>query len=430
MAAKTLPPEGPGAGRPLRRQRQHRLDPPQQAGCRGRLRRRQQGRKRPGEPRHDHAGAKQLWPRQHQRQHRAQGPLRQRPRIVPLDPDPRLIDQVHVVHARRTGGHAGEAGQAAVDMLDHLRRRRLVLFQHLLDQVDPPARAIELVAEQHIGRTGRGAEPAMHAGAQDLVGFGDIGIGELGEREFGFHVAAISSIRPRLRMILGSKLWRTRWLSAATPPACGWKTSTFRLISSDARISDGVAAGGLDALTHQGRLRVRLRRQRRPDQAAAPIVDHVASGIARQRLAERAARGRRTDDPPHRPRAQRAACGERLDVADRAPDRSRGVVLQHFHGPEWRQRPCRANPARSATEAAMPSSRSSVTARPCAAKARQRAGRGAGTPNSADAPRPRRRRASRGLRSSPGSRSRRRARRASACARSQASASPSASPRS
>src|SRR6185312_14718494 len=103
-------------------------------------------------------------------------------------------------------------------MLDHLGGRRLVLFQHLLDQIDPPARAIELVAEQHIGRAGGSAEAAMDAGAQDLVG-----IGELSEREFGFHVAAISSIRPRLRMIFGSKLWRTRWLKAATPPACGWK---------------------------------------------------------------------------------------------------------------------------------------------------------------------------------------------------------------
>ncbi len=66
-------------------------------------------------------------------------------------------------------------------MLDHLARRGCVLFQHLLDQVDPAARTIELVAEQHIGRTGRGAKPAMHAGAQDLVGFRDIGIGQLRE---------------------------------------------------------------------------------------------------------------------------------------------------------------------------------------------------------------------------------------------------------
>ena len=88
----------------------------------------------------------------------------------------------------------------------------------------------------------------MHAGAQDLVGFGDIGIGELGEREFGFHVAVTRSIRPRLRMILGSKLWRTRWLSAATPPACGWKTSTLSPDLIGGADQRGMAAGGLDPL--------------------------------------------------------------------------------------------------------------------------------------------------------------------------------------
>ena len=66
-------------------------------------------------------------------------------------------------------------------MLDHLARWWPILLQHLFDQVDPAAWAIELVAEQHIGRTSRGAEPAMHAGAQNLVGFRNIGIGQLRE---------------------------------------------------------------------------------------------------------------------------------------------------------------------------------------------------------------------------------------------------------
>ena len=57
-----------------------------------------------------------------------------------------------------------------------------VVLQHVLDEVDAAARAVEFVAEQHIGRAGRGAEAAMHAGAQDLVGFRDVRIGELGER--------------------------------------------------------------------------------------------------------------------------------------------------------------------------------------------------------------------------------------------------------
>src|SRR4051812_33460777 len=72
----------------------------------------------------------------------------------------------------------------------------------------------------------------MHAGAQDLVGFGDVGIGELRGAEFGFHAADLRLIRPRLRMFFGSKLWRTRSLKAARPFACGWNTSTpFRPVS-------------------------------------------------------------------------------------------------------------------------------------------------------------------------------------------------------
>ena len=116
--------------------------------------------------------------------------------------------------------------------------------------------------------------------------------------------------------------------SAATPAGCGWNTSTSRAHVFGGTEQRGVAAGGIDARAHQGGLRVGLRRQRRPDQAAAPVVDHVAAGLARQRLAERTARGRRTDDPPHRPRAERAAGGERLDVADRRPERRETRLLQ------------------------------------------------------------------------------------------------------
>src|SRR5262249_48611083 len=58
---------------------------------------------------------------------------------------------------------------------------------HVLDEVDASARRIELVAEQHVGRAGGGAEPAMHAGPQDPFRFGDIGIGELGKTERGLH---------------------------------------------------------------------------------------------------------------------------------------------------------------------------------------------------------------------------------------------------
>ena len=102
-----------------------------------------------------------------------------------------VIDQMHVVDARRTGRHAGQAGQAAVDVLDDLAARRLALFQHVLDEIDAPARGIVFVSEQQIGRAGRGAKAAMHAGPQDLVGLRNGGIGELGEEN-----EVCMSIRP------------------------------------------------------------------------------------------------------------------------------------------------------------------------------------------------------------------------------------------
>ena len=52
--------------------------------------------------------------------------------------------------------------QATIKMQASLFANRLA-FKHLLDQVDSPARAIELIAKQLVGRTGCGTKPAMHA---------------------------------------------------------------------------------------------------------------------------------------------------------------------------------------------------------------------------------------------------------------------------
>ena len=47
-------------------------------------------------------------------------------------------------------------------------------FQHLLDQIDASARAVELVTQQLIGWAGRCAKPAVHAFAQDAFGLGAV----------------------------------------------------------------------------------------------------------------------------------------------------------------------------------------------------------------------------------------------------------------
>ncbi len=73
-------------------------------------------------------------------------------------------------------------------MFDHLGRRRTVVLQHVLDEVDAAPRTVELVAKQHISRAGRGAEAAMHAGAQDLFGGVGVRVGELRGGEVRLHV--------------------------------------------------------------------------------------------------------------------------------------------------------------------------------------------------------------------------------------------------
>src|SRR3546814_6807011 len=76
--------------------------------------------------------------------------LAQRPAIAFVDIGARMIDEMHVVHAGRAGRHAREARKAPVDVLDDLGGRRALLLQHVLDQVNAAARAIEFVAEKDI----------------------------------------------------------------------------------------------------------------------------------------------------------------------------------------------------------------------------------------------------------------------------------------
>ena len=137
----------------------------------------------------DHRGAEPRRIRQDGGEQRARCAVHERPPVGLLDVGAGMIDQMHVVDAGRTGRHAGKARQAAVDVGRHLFRRGGARLQHVLDQVDAPARAVEFVAEQHVRRAGRRAEAAVDARAQDLVGGGDLRIGKLGEGEAGLHDA-------------------------------------------------------------------------------------------------------------------------------------------------------------------------------------------------------------------------------------------------
>ena len=124
---------------------------------------------------------------QHGSDHRAQGTVMEGAGVGGLDIGAGVVDQMHVVHAGRACGHAGEAGQAAIDMADHFLGCGTPGLQHVLDEIDAAARAIEFIAEQDEGGAGRGAEAAMHAGSQDLVGNRGIGVAQLRIGKVGLH---------------------------------------------------------------------------------------------------------------------------------------------------------------------------------------------------------------------------------------------------
>jgi hypothetical protein len=128
------------------------------------------GQQRPHQLPDLHCGRKQPFSRQRLLQYGAQNALRQRTRHLVFDDLATDIDQPAVLHARRASRFAIAAGQAAVQVQLGFTGC-LLAFQDLLHQIDAAARTIQLVAQQLISRTGCGAEAAMHALAQDGIGF-------------------------------------------------------------------------------------------------------------------------------------------------------------------------------------------------------------------------------------------------------------------
>ena len=153
------------------------------------------------------------------------------PRYRLLDHFAADIQQIVVLHAGRAGGFAVAAGQAAIQVLLGLGRD-FVAFEHLLDQVDAPARAVQLVAEQLIGRAGGVAEAAMHAGAQDAFGF-------LGARQafglftqIGLHVLYLGVHAARVENTLGVEL--VLQLALVAQQRCSQRLEGLRLAGDEA----------------------------------------------------------------------------------------------------------------------------------------------------------------------------------------------------
>ena len=147
-----------------------------------------------------------------------------------------FVDQPRIIDARRTSGAAGKAGKTTIDMQNRLSRRRDTRFEHLLHHDDAPARTIALVAEQHVCWTSRGADSAMHAGAQILFRLGKMRIGKLGWRESGTHHTP-SHILPGLKRPSGSNAAFTARVSCARTGSSCSNTSASARVASVARTS-------------------------------------------------------------------------------------------------------------------------------------------------------------------------------------------------
>ena len=172
--------------------------------------------------------------------------------------------------------------------LDDFGRRRPVVLQHVLDQIDAPARRIELVAVEHIGRTSRGAEAAMHAGAQDLFRFRDIRIGKLREREGGLHASYTPAhMRPAIEHALRIEaLAHPLGQCRQAPAASGVNTSTAARTAAGARISVAWPPAAATVARTSGALRIVRGRQCRPDEPAGPVVEKFGVRLLGKRAAD------------------------------------------------------------------------------------------------------------------------------------------------
>ena len=53
-----------------------------------------------------------------------------------------MIDQMHIMYPRGACAHTGQTGQAAVDMFYGFLIWHTVVFKHVLDQINAPARTV------------------------------------------------------------------------------------------------------------------------------------------------------------------------------------------------------------------------------------------------------------------------------------------------
>ena len=134
-----------------------------------------------------------------------------------------LLDQLVVLDARRAGGHAGHAAEAAVEVDAQLVRRLragLVADPH---QHDPAARRVHLVLEDRVARARRQAEAAV-----DAVG-DQVGVGRTLRVPGGVGAHMPPTKAPGRKMRAGSKRSLTRAITASAPGSGAAQVSLAQL---------------------------------------------------------------------------------------------------------------------------------------------------------------------------------------------------------
>ena len=260
---------------------------------------------------------------------------------VPLDLRAGVLDQLVVLHARRAGGDARHAAEAAVEM-GHERRRDLLV--PLLHQHDPPARRVHLLAPEHVGRAGGQAEAAVDAVGDQV---------ELGRSR---RVVAAHTHTPA-----GSKRSFTRCISARVAGSIGPTGSSSSSAGLSSSRDDEVAPQALDRV-RRGLL------EPQPPEAERRAADHRRPELVgrAQQLRQPGGEGGHLQHAAARagPRAARPRAGRRPRSRSRVPRRAAAARPPRPAGAAWRRRSaparcrcrrssgCRAHGARAGSEPA------------------------------------------------------------------------------
>ena len=89
--------------------------------------------------------------------------------MIALDECARAFNQAAIVDAGRAGGLASAATEAQIEMARGIVVELDAAFGERLHQIDSAARRVHLASRHDVGRTGLGAESAVHAVEQQLV---------------------------------------------------------------------------------------------------------------------------------------------------------------------------------------------------------------------------------------------------------------------